>query len=265
MAPLLLLTRASEAFMKNSKHFFTTVLLVTAAVFLSACGSNKNQAGSTDFSSRTPISTTNTSTTKPLAYCNRGTGTEVNMKMKVYTDSSNTARMDFVYVRLTSLPANFKDDKTYLSMWKWLSNSAGYTYLDSTTLQFILLDSTNGQALTGWKYYLQWSDIAATASGMGITDVQSFFNRVNILVDLKDPNGEYDALKITNYDRSTNKAISQTDALLPLFYVNPADYATEANGNARSQVLQRLHPFANNTDQGYTTEQFQSMANDFCF
>lgn len=252
-------------FMISSKQFLKIFLTVSAAAFLTACGSNKNQANSSDFSSRSPVSTTTTSSTKPLAYCNHGAGTEINMKLKNYTDSSNTARMDFVYVRMTSLPANFKDSTTYISMWKWLSNSSGYTYLDSTSLQFILLDSSNGQALTGWKNTLRWSDIVTTASGMGITDVQTFFDRVNILVDLKDTKGEYDVLKITNYDLSTNKAISQTDALLPLFYANPADYAYEADGSARSQVLQRLHPFSSNMNQGYTTAQFQSMANDFCF
>lgn len=265
MAPLLLLTYGIGGFMKNPKQIFTTLLTISAAVFLTACGSGKNQTGSTDFSSRTPPPADIGTSSKAIAYCNQGTGSEIKMKMKVYKDTSNAIKMDFVYVRVTSLPANFKEGKTYISMWKWLSNTSGYTYLDPASLQFILLDSSTGQALTGWKNTLFWSDVVTIASGMGITEAQAFFDRVNILVDLKDAQGEYDVLKITNYDSSTNKPVSQTDALLPLFYVNPTDYARETTGSARSQVLQELHPFYNHTNQSYTTEQFASMANDFCF
>ncbi|WP_374029040.1 hypothetical protein [Bdellovibrio bacteriovorus] len=247
--------------MKNTKQIFTTILTMTAVAFLTACGSS-NQMASTDLSSRVP--STSGSTSKPLAYCNQANG-EVSAKLKVYTESSNSVRMDLVYVRLTALPTSFKNDNSYITMWKWLANSSGSTYLDNTALRFFLIDVSTGKALTDWKTTLRWSDVVTTASALGITDVQTFFNRVNILVDLKDANGEYDVLKIANYDVSTNKAITQTDALLPMFYANPADYAVESNGFARAQALQGLHPFASYTNQGFSSAQFQSMANNFCF
>lgn len=251
--------------MKKSKQHLKTVLAISAIAFLTACGTSKNQ-GSMDFSSRTPFTTTPTSSSsKAFALCSRGNGTEINTKVKVFVDSSNTTKMDFVYVRLTSLPTNFKENKNYISMWKWLASSSGSTYLDPAALEFILTDASTNQMLTEWKKTLYWSDVVTIASGMGINDVQSFFDRVNILVDLKDAKGEYDVLKITNYDSSTNKPVSQTDALLPLFSVNPADYAFEPNGSARAQVLQALHPFQSQASQGFTTEKFASMANDFCF
>lgn len=249
--------------MKNTKQLFTTILALSTALLLSACGAN-NQAGSSDLSSRLPTDTSSSST-KPVAYCNEAKGTEITARLKVYTDTSNTVRMDYVYARLTSLPNNFKQDQSYISMWKWLANSTGYTYLDSTPLEFIVVNPSNGQALTGWKKTLRWSDVVVAASGMGITDPQTFFNSVSILVNLKDTQGEYDVLKITNYDLSTNKAISQTDGLLPLFYANPADYAYEANGASRAGVLQGLHPFKNYAGQGYSSSQFQSMSQNFCF
>lgn len=248
--------------MKTMNKIFTAILTLSAATLLTACGANK-QTGSIDSSSR--ITTPPTTAAKPLAYCNQATGTEINVKLKAYTDTSNTVRMDYVYVRLTSLPTDFASSNTYISMWKWLSNSAGNTYLDSTSLKFILVNASNGQALTGWKNTLRWADVSAIASGMSITDVPTFFSKVNILVDLKDAQGEYDVLKITNYDLTTNKSLSQTDALLPMFYANPADYAKEATGTDRAAVLQGLHPFKNYANQGFTSTQFQSMANNFCF
>lgn len=247
--------------MKNSKQIINTILTLSAAAFLTACGASK-QVGSSDFSSRT---TNATSTTKPLAYCSQGTGLEINANLKAFTDAANTVQMNYVYVRMTSLPTDFTADKSYISMWKWLSNSSGYTYLDSTALKFILVNAATGQALTDWKNTLRWSDVSALATNLGASDAQSFFNQVNILVDLKDVQGEYDVLKITNYDMATNKAISQTDALLPLFYANPADYAYENNGAARAEVLQGLHPLKNYANQGFSSEQFLSMTNNFCF
>lgn len=263
MAPTLLYRLASGGFMKSSKQIITAVLALSAAALLIGC-SPQNIAGSSEESSRVTETTVSTSSAKPLAYCNQGTGTEISTKMKVYQEN-NSIRMDLVWVRLTNLAENFKTDKSYIAMWKWLSNSAGSTYLDSSSLQFVLVDSTNNQALTGWKTTLRWADVAQIASGMGITDAQTFFNRVNILVDLKDAQGEYDVLKISNYDPSTNKSISQTDALLPMFYANPADYATESSGQGRAEVLKNLHPFASQTNQGFSSAQFQSMANAFCF
>lgn len=251
--------------MKKSKQLFSLVITLGAAAFLTACGSgNNNQASSTDLSSRLPVTTSSTEA-KPLAYCNQATGTEISAKLKVYSDSTNTIRADYVYAQLTALPANFKDDKSYIAMWKWLSNASGYTYLDSNALKFMLVDPTNNQPLTKWVTTLRWNDVVTIASGMGTTDPKTFFGKVNILVDLNDAQGQYDVLKITHYDLATNKAVSQVDGLLPLFYANPADYAYEANGQTRSSVLQGLHPFKNYNNQGYTAAQFASMAQGFCF
>ncbi|KYG70096.1 hypothetical protein [Bdellovibrio bacteriovorus] len=249
--------------MKNSKQLLTTILVLTATALLTACGSS-NTAGSSDFSSRV-VDTGTSSSTKSVAYCNQRSANDITAKLKAYTDNSNYVRMDFVYARLTSLPATFKSDSSYISMWKWLANSSGSTQLDNTPLQFIIVHPTTGQALTGWMKTMRWSDVATVASALGVTDPQTFFSAVNILVDLKDTQGEYDVLKVTNYDLSTNKSLNALDILLPAFYANPADYALESTGTARAGVLKNLHPFASYLNQGYTTSQFVSMANNYCF
>lgn len=249
--------------MKTTNKLFSAILTISSALLLSACGASKQQAGVIDDSSRVVPNTS--STTKPIAYCNQATGSEISAKLRAYTDASNVARMDYIYVRMTALPASFSSDSTYISMWKWLSNSGGYTYLDSSALRFILVSASNGQALTDWKTTLRWSDVSSIAAKMSATTPEAFFAQVNILVDLKDVQGDYDVLKITNYDVLTNKSVSQTDALLPLFYANPADYAFEANGGERAQVLQGLHPFKNQLNQGFTSAQFEAMAKNLCF
>lgn len=250
--------------MKNSKQLFTTLLLTGVALLLTACGAE--QVANTDLSSRTPVATVGDATTKHLAYCNKGAGNDIAAKLKTYQESTtNNIRMDLVVLRLTSLPSTFTSDSSYFTMWKWLANNSGYTYLDQTSLSFILIDSVTGQAVTNWRTTLRWSDVSTAASKLEITDPQTFFNRMNIIVDLKDVAGEYDVLKISNYSVSTNKAIGQMDALLPLFAANPADYSVEPTGGARASVLQALHPFKDLVGQNWSSSQYQSMSNNFCF
>lgn len=243
--------------MKNSKQIFSTILLLSATAFLTACGATKAQEGTTNSSS---VDTSS----KPLSYCSQAANSDVSAKLKVYMDQSNNVRYDYVYVRLAAIPSNFQSGGSYISMWKWMANSSGSTYLDNTALNMMLV-SNSGQALTDWKSSLRWSDIQTAASNQGYSDAAAFLNNVNVLVDLKDTNGEYDVLKISNYDASTNKATSQVDALLPMFYASPADYAFEANGAARASVLQSLHPFKDYINQGYTASQFKSMAVSLCY
>lgn len=249
--------------MKSTKQIFTTLLTLAALSLLTACGASNQVEGSSDSASRDVTNTIGDAQTKSLAYCNQGSGSEITGKMKVFVDSANYVRMEYVYLRLTALPATFKSGNSYISLWKWLANPTGYSSLDSSPLSFALMNPTTGQYLTSWKTTLKWSDVSTIASGMGYTDPQTFFNNVNILVDLKDPNGQYDALKVANYDSSTNKAVNTMDALLPLFAANPKDYAND-NGSVRASVLQNLHPFKASAGQ-FTTQQYQAMANNFCF
>ncbi len=250
--------------MKYTKQICSTLLTLAAATLLTACGaSNQQVAGSTDSASRESTETLGDAQTKYLAYCNQGSAAEINGKMKAFVDSSNYVRMEYVYLRLMTLPATFKAGNSYISLWKWMANPSGYTNLDPSPLSFALMNPSTGQYLTSWKTVLKWSDVSTIASGMGHTDPQTFFNSVNILVDLKDPNGQYDVLKVASYDSSTDKAVHTMDALLPLFAANPRDYAND-NGSVRAGVLQNLHPFKATAGQ-FTTQQYQAMANNFCF
>lgn len=251
--------------MKNSKQLTNSILVLTVAALLSACAPRGSDSSSMDQSSRLP-EPNGTSSTKALAYCNQAAGTDITAKLRAYVDpSSGIVRMDYMVLRLTALPASFSSGSSYISMWKWLSNASGNTYLDSTPLNFMILNPKTGLALTNWKTTVRWADVSTAASSLGYSDAQSFFNAMKIVVDLKDTQGEYDVLRISSYDVSTNQSLSQVDALMPLFYANPADYAFEPNGSARSSALQALHPFKSQASSGYTSAQFATMSNGYCF
>ncbi|MBO9668820.1 MAG: hypothetical protein J7501_18625 [Bdellovibrio sp.] len=247
--------------MKSSNQkIMTTLLVMVLASMMTACGSS--QAESTDLASRESSSSTDSS--RAVAVCNYGSVSGLAAKQKGFVDSSNTYRFEYVWVKLTTLPSGFSSGSNYISMFKWFATSSS-TYLDSTRLNFALWDTQTSKYITGWKTTLNWSDISATALSMGYSDPTSFFNRVTLLVNLNDASGQYDALKIASYDSTTNKVLTQLDSLLPLFPANPTAYATETDGTARAAALQAIHPFASYKSAGYSTSQFQAMAQNFCF
>ena len=261
----------------NQKNTFTVLFIVGVALYMTACGSSANNS-TYDFSSRTPI-TSDPNVTSPttssgtyVATCNYRTNSEIGAKMKMFVDANtNTYRMDLVQVRLTTIPADFVNNTTYFGMWKWLGLSGTNTQtLGGEALKFAVYDSYSGKYLTDWKTTLIWKDVAAAAKSLGITSPSLFFTRVTLIVNLAAPSdtysiNEYDALKIVSYTTSSQTVSKTLDILLPPFAANPTDYAKEANGAARSQILQNLHPLASLKGGNNTSAQLLEMTKNYCF
>lgn len=240
----------------KAQNILSTLLVLSSVALLTACNAS-NVQGSIDSSSQVDLSSN-----KAISYCNQASNSDITANLKVYVDSNNVVKSNYMYVRLSALPANFESGGSYISMWRWLATSSGQTYLDNTVLTAALVNKS-GTLLTDWKSSLRWSELQALASSLGYTDAKTFFNNVNVLVDLRDAEGVYDVLKFSVYDATTNKATSQADALLPMFYANPAQYAVEADGQARASVLKNLHPFKN---LSLTSEDaYKSTATSLCF
>lgn len=246
--------------MNSNAQLLKTIAALASITLLSACGAS-NQS----LNSSSTLPNTYLSSDKPLASCSETVGTDLKGRLQAVKDSAGNVRSDLVYLRLTALPSGFSSGSNYIAMWKWLANSSGYTYLDGTALEFKLINASTSQEITGWRTTLTWSDVSAAASNMGVADAQAFFNKVKIMVNLKDTKGEYDVLKVTSYESSTNKAVSQADGLIPLFYANPSDYAYESDGSLRADILESLHPLKSYTSQGFSGAQFKSMAEALCF
>ncbi|MNK07419.1 hypothetical protein D3C87_253330 [compost metagenome] len=250
--------------MNTTNTTLKLLLLITVAATMAACSPAGD--GSTDFASRDPsVTDPNQVSSKALAVCNQATSTSLSAQIKAGVNATtNQYRLDQAIVKLTTLPAGFTSGTEYLNLWRWMANSSNSIYLDQTPLNFYLYDMTTRQVVTPLKNQLSWSDVSSTASTWGLS-AAAFFQRVVLVVDVRDAAGEFDVLKIASYNNSTHAAVSQLDLLLPLFYANPADYAFESNGTNRANVLRSLHPFKSMTGQGWSTGQFQSAANAFCF
>lgn len=241
----------------KTQNLKISILATASALLLSACGATSAQtSGSTDLASR--------DTAKAVAACNIMTGPEISARLKAFGDNKGGYRFDMAFVKLTALATTFNNDAAYIKMFRWLASPNGYVYLDPNALSFYVYNPQTQTPVTGWVTSLRWSDVATAAQSMGHSNATSFFNSMQIVVNVADAAGEYDALQITNYDASTNKATSQSDALLPLFYASPADYAYETNGLNRAGVLKGMHPFASQHGN-HSSSQYAQMAQSYCF
>lgn len=236
------------------------LLLSVISVSMVACGSN--QADSYNLSSRVVDSNTGS---KSVAICNEGSSSSTALKLKASTNSAGTAyRMDQVFMKLTTVPSGFTAGTDYFNFWRWMASSSNSTYIDPTPLSFYLYDTQTNQAVTGVRNSLKWSDVSGTASTWGV-DAAGFFQRVILVIDVRDANGEFDVIKTARYNLSSNALAESIDTLLPLFYANPSDYAYESNGTTRASSLTALHPFKSMIGQGWSTSQFVSASNSYCF
>lgn len=233
-------------------------LLLTVLTMLTACGSQKAEQ-SLDLSSRVVTATATSNT--PVLYCNQKSQTGLTAKVMVYTDAANQIRNDYMKVKFTQMPASFGTGH-YIQFFRWQANSSNQVYLDPTPVQ-ARFEALDGTVLTNFSPVIYWGQVSSIASASGISDVNTFFQNVRLVVDIRDPQANFDVLKIAMYDEKSVNIINM-DMLMPAFAASPVDYALDS-GATRASNLQALHPFASMINQKWTATQFQSMGSSYCF
>lgn len=235
-------------------------LLLTVLAMLTACGAQRADDNSTDLSSRAVISGS-TSTNSTVLYCNQKSQDGITAKLMVYTDAANQIRNDYMKLKITQIPSSFTSGD-YIQLFRWQANTANQVYIDQTPVQ-ARFETLDGRVLTNFSSVIYWGQVSSIASAAGISDVNTFFQNVRLVVDIRDPQANFDALKIAMYNSNNTNTVNM-DMLLPAFSASPNDYAIEG-GVARSNSLQALHPFASSKGQSWTAAQYVSMATGFCF
>lgn len=255
-------TQISKQDQQINLKFALTVMMMIGLV---GCGSSK-ESKTTSISSRlVPVTTSPTVTGKKLTNCNRKALNEIDFSTMVATSDGTNVNYQYIYVKLNSLPSDFDQNTKFINFWAWDTSSTGSARLSSSALKF-RIENMNGQVLMDNLSSISYSEIKSLAAkSNSIDDDMEILEYVRILVDLKDPNGNYDAIKVALYNKSTKAFISMNDQLLPPFAVNPADYAIDAQNVSRPQILQQLHPFYQMQNSGWNTTQFLGMAQEWCF
>jgi hypothetical protein len=247
-----------------------TIMLTFAASALLSCGATKSGSGATslDFASRID-DTAVVSSDKPLAYCNRAENDKMTIDLNAYIDDLNKVHTDMTLLKLKKIDVSFVNNPYYIQFFRWKASSKGSTYLDEDPLEFRVYDAS-GSFSDVYRNYLDWSYLKSSIQHLGFsgTDLNALISKVVFLVNLNDPRGDYDAIKAVIYeeDKSGNgSVISQQDMLIPVFYANPADYATDRDGTARPDVLKTIHPFANMASEGWTVDSYATESFKACF
>ncbi|MCX7978097.1 MAG: hypothetical protein N2578_03755 [Bdellovibrionaceae bacterium] len=245
------------------------LLTLILTLGLMGCAVQSSDSGQSDFASRatTPISNIGPdsgNSNKPLSYCNKGESQDGALKLNLQSYiANNTVYYQFVHILLKDV-RNFEKNNSYIQFWKWQASSSGAVYVDRTPVPFKVIDKDTGIEILGWRTWLTWSDLAQLSSIYQTSSASSLFSRIQILANLDDPNGDFDALKMVQYEVGSNYMMAQLDLLLPPFHANPKNYAVEKNGLPRATVLQALHPFASMNFQGWSSSQLSSMAQGLC-
>jgi len=244
----------------NQQTTLKAVLLMTVLAMLTACGSQKSDEY--DFSSRTPVTST---TVQPVGttvlYCNQKSQDGMTAKLMVYTDASNQVRNDYMKLKFTQIPSSFASGD-HIQFFRWQTSSTYQTYIDPTPVQ-ARFETLDGRLITSFSPVIYWGQVSALATSWGINDVNTFFQNVRLVIDVRDPQAEYDVLKIAMYNTSGQNTVNM-DMLMPAFAASPNDYAKDSGG-VRADNLQNLHPFASYKGSSWTPEQFLNMGSGFCF
>jgi hypothetical protein len=232
---------------------------------LSACGASKGSSNEYDQSSRlnvTDVTTIDTST-RPLAYCNESTNDHIAYATSTYQDGE-TIDTNRINLKILKIPAYFSQSQNYIEFKKYMVNPAGSKLEGKTRLSFNIYSIADRSLLAAGKEFLLWADLHAAAQKVGAATPELFFKKVRLVVELIDPNAEYDAISVQYFNHSDDTLVSKLDGLIPAFDADPNRYAIERDGQKRHISLQNLHPFNSSKLAGWSALTYQTKAYEFC-
>jgi len=245
--------------MNATQTTLKVALLLTVLTMFTACGMQTATQSNNDFASRTVVDSTAAAAAKNIAYCNQKAQGGLTAKLMVYVDATNKIRNDYMKVKIMQIPASFASGD-YIEFFRWQATAAGQIYLDPVPTQ-ARFETLDGRIITNFSPVIYWSQVSAIAAQNGMSDVNTFFQNVRLVVDIRDPQASYDVLKIAMYNSSNTNTINM-DMLLPSFFASPTDYALDG-GQPRANALQALHPFVGITN--WSAAQYLTTANTYCF
>lgn len=263
--------------MKTSNKLQTALLMSLAVAALAGCGSRSTPTGSTDSSS------TNTTSSGTAVQCNRITQGDVSFSLMTYKDSQGTVNPSYVRLKFNSVPSDIENDIYEIRFQKWTASSTGVvrpsssetprcvpTHIEKKSgLSFISADSqyiynaTPNEDCSGSGIYaLDWYNLDAVAKKNGDPALAPsvYFNKYTFLLNLNDPNGDWKALQVDFYNRTSGALLKRLQILIPSFEADPAIYQS-----TKPSVLSSLHPFLGMLNQGWSTSQYQAESNTYCF
>lgn len=250
----------------TTKTIYTSMLVLIAATALMGCGSRVSSSGSTD-----SASTAASASGKPVASCNKVSQNNFDVRLMAYTDANGVTNPSLVRLKFAQVPSEYLNDGYDIEIRKWTASSTGVVRPANSespqyaTSKLEYKSSSIFNSASAWGYNqtlnLDWYNMKLVAAANGTTtytDPNVFFQKYNLLLDLKDPNGDWKALQIVlTYNGA---AVKWVNILIPTFYANPTDYQA-----THPAVLSNLHPLLSMVGQGFASSQYTTETNSYCF
>ena len=216
-----------------------------AVAFLASCSNTKSEPNLTTAGSNAILLNGN----KTLSYCNRTSNTNVTFNTGVYQNPDNGQYdYDIVKMKISSISTTLAASGNTVSFYKWRVNGTT-TQLDETALKFMTYNYNDKRPTSGEMQALATSQINTTRG---------------LYIKLNDDNFAYQIIKMVIYD-STGKVLTHVNSLIPGYYASPVDYKLNADGTARAELIQQLHPLYGTDVTGWGATQFQTALNQYCF
>lgn len=222
-----------------------------------ASGSSEN---SIDSSSRLPVTTTQPNSPKDVALCNKIESTYLTAHLMVYYDQTETYHPEFLRLYIPKINAEFSKSTFQLVLRKWKASPEGETFQDTTPLKVRMEKIGDHSPVTGYMGAIHWNTMVSELQKTVTTNytLTDAFNQFSFVIDLKDPTGTFDVLKISLYNNGD--WIEDWNVLIPAFYAHPKTYAENQNA-----VLAQLHPFYESEGSTFGGDHFASVLNSYCF
>lgn len=229
--------------MNTQAKLILKIAAVLAVAVLTSCGTSKSTQVA-EQSSVVPVTLS-----KPLASCHRLNDSNFAMNIANVTNTDNSLSSDWIKVKFSFLSSAVTQTGYSLKFYKWRVIN-GASQLDSNPLEFTAYTLSNGQ---------QVSNPMTAVFGTQITNQVGFYLRLN-----DDASVPYQVIKVVAY-KTDGTVVAQSNVLIPQFYANPLDYATNADGSARAQLLQQLHPLFGQDVSGWSQARLTENFQQYCF
>lgn len=225
----------------------TTALVLTASILtLTSCGTSKSSQSTT--TTVVQSSTVQNAGNKIVTSCQKAVGTDMSVNISATKTSSGAINNSLVKIKFNRLSSTITQTGNTIRFFKWRIAGSSAS-LDSTPLNVSRYVLSTGNVDDSTK-----TGITATT----VTTSQGYY------IDLNDADGVYQVLKAVVYN-SAGTVVAQQNILIPQFLGAPSDYAYNADGSARAQILKDLHPLASTDVSGWTTANFTSYYQATCF
>lgn len=243
----------------NKKILVAALVLITGFGFV-GCGPQKVQSGAAPVGSQTVDPSG-----KPLATCSHDVANISDLSVRSQTyQVGGIENSNWIRVKFDRFPSTFTDQNAAIIMWTKTMDISGNSLTPVQAPFFLEVPNGVGQfkQISQEMTSLSWSQLSAyaTQNGISTSSAQTTLASITFVVKLDGAALSANILTATLYLSSSNTPSRWVESLIPKFYANPVDYNV-----SHATYMQNLHPLKYMLGGSWTTAQYLSEDQRFCF